>query len=141
MSIFEKILVPLDGSECSLRALEKAIEIAKKFNGKITLISVYNVSSFKVTPSQVFNYVIEIRKANESILEEATKIVKAEGIQVEKVIEEGHIVERIVNKARDENFDLIVLGAQGISKIKEILLGSVSQGVISHSRCPVLVVK
>ena len=89
MSIFEKILVPLDGSECSLRALEKAIEIAKKFNGKITLISVYNVSSFKVTPSQVFNYVIEIRKAGESILEEATKIVKAEGIQVEKVIEEA----------------------------------------------------
>ena len=141
MSIFEKILVPLDGSECSLRALEKAIEIAKKFNGKITLISVYNVSSFKVTPSQVFNYIIEIRKAGESILEEATKIVKAEGIQVEKVVEEGHIVERIVNKARDENFDLIVLGAQGISKIKEILLGSVSQGVISHSTCPVLVVK
>ncbi len=141
MSIFKKILVPLDGSECSLRALEKAIEIAKKFDGKITLFNVYNVSSFKVSPSQVFNYVIEIRKSGESILEEAEKIVKAEGIQVEKVVQEGHIVEVIVNKAREENFDLIVLGAQGISKIKEMLLGSVSHGVTSHSPCPVLVVK
>ena len=141
MPIFEKILVPLDGSESSLHALEKAVEIAKKFEGKITLINVYNVSSFKVTPSQVFNYVIEIRKAGESILEEAKKIVKAEGIEVITIVEEGHIVEKIVNKAKEENFDLIVLGARGISKIKEILLGSVSQGVISHSPCPVLVVK
>ena len=141
MSIFEKILVPLDGSEYSLRALEKAVQIAKKFDGKITLLNVYSVSSFKVTPSQVFNYVIEIRKSGESILAEGEKIVKAEGIHVETILEEGHIVEEILKKAREENFDLIVLGARGLSKLKEILLGSVSYGVTLHAQCPVLVVK
>jgi nucleotide-binding universal stress UspA family protein len=141
MSGFEKILVPLDGSEYSLQALEKAVQIAKKFDGKITLINVYSVSSFNVTPSQVFAYVLEIRKSGELILAEGEKIVKAEGVQVETLLKEGHIVEEILKKTREGNFDLIVIGAKGISKLKEILLGSVSYGVTSHAPCPVLIVK
>ena len=141
MSDFDKILVPLDGSENSLHALEKAVQIAKKFDGKITLINVYSVSSFNVTPSQVFSYVLEIRKSGESILAEGEKIVKAEGIQVETFLKEGHIVEEILKKAREGNFDLIVIGAKGISRLKEILLGSVSHGVTTKASSPVLVVK
>ena len=141
MSVFEKILVPLDGSDHSLSALEKAIQIAKKFDGKITLINVYSVSSFRLTPSQVFAYVVELRNSGESILAEGEKIAKAEGIQVETLLKEGHIVEEILKKAREGNFDLIVIGARGISKMKEILLGSVSHGVTTHAPCPVLVVK
>ena len=141
MSVFEKILVPLDGSEHSLNALEKALQIAKKFDGKITLINVYSVSSFRMTPSQVFAYVVELRKSGESILEEGKKIAWAEGIQVETLLKEGHIVEEILQKAREGNFDLIVMGARGISKMKEILLGSVSHGVTTHAPCPVLIVK
>ena len=141
MSVFEKILVPLDGSEHSLNALEKALQIAKKFDGKITLINVYSVSSFRITPSQVFAYVVELRKSGESILAEGKKIAFDKGIQVETLLKEGHIVEEILQKARDGNFDLIVMGARGISKIKEILLGSVSHGVTTHAPCPVLVVK
>jgi nucleotide-binding universal stress UspA family protein len=141
MSDFEKILVPIDGSEYSLHALEKAVQIAKKFDGRITLINVYSVSSFNVTPSQVFAYVLEIRKSGESILSEGEKIVKAEGLQVETFLKEGHIVEEILKKAREGNFDLIVIGAKGISRLKEILLGSVSHGVTTHAPCPVLIVK
>ena len=141
LSVFEKILVPLDGSEHSLNALEKAVQIAKKFDGKITLINVYSVSSFRMTPSQVFAYVVELRKSGESILAEGKKIAWDEGIQVETLLKEGHIVEEILQKVRDGNFDLIVMGARGISKMKEILLGSVSHGVTTHAPCPVLVVK
>lgn len=141
MPVFKKILVPLDGSEYSLHALEKAIQIAKKFDGKITLINVYSVGSFNVTPSQVFNYVLEMQKMGKIILSEGEKKVKDEGVQVETFLKEGHIVEEIIKKARESNFDLIVIGAKGISKIKEILLGSVSYGVTSHAPCPVLIVK
>jgi nucleotide-binding universal stress UspA family protein len=141
MSDFEKILVPLDGSESSLHALEKAVQIAKKFDGGITLINVYSVSSFNVTPSQVFTYVLEIRKSGELILSKGKKIVKAEGLQVETFLKEGHIVEEILKMAREGNFDLIVIGAKGISRLKEILLGSVSHGVTTHAPCPVLIVK
>ena len=141
MPVFEKILVPLDGSDHSLHALEKAIKIAKKFDSKIVLINVYSVSSFKVTPSQVFNYVVEIRKAGELMLAEAKKKLTREEIPVETILKEGHIVEEILKSVTDQNIDLIVIGARGLGIMKEILLGSVSHGVILHAPCPIMVVR
>jgi len=61
-----------------------------------------------------------------------------------EVVEENRVKEyneEILKKAREGNFDLIVIGARGISKMKEILIGSVSHGVTTHAPCPVLVVK
>ncbi|MEJ2243583.1 MAG: universal stress protein [Candidatus Bathyarchaeota archaeon] len=141
MSVFEKILVPVDGSQGSLNALDKAIKIAKKFDGKITLINVYWISAFRLTPSQLVDYVVEVRKVGEEILAEGKKVVRSEEVPVESIIKEGHIVEEILKTAKEGNYDLIVMGARGISKIKEILLGSVSYGVTSHAPCPVLIVK
>jgi nucleotide-binding universal stress UspA family protein len=143
VSVFEKILVPLDGSEHSLHALEKAVQIAKKFNGKITLIHVYYIryGSFTLTSIQVDRYVQDIHKSGKAILADGEKKVKAEGVKVETILKEGHNVDEILKTARDGNFDLIVIGARGISKLKEILLGSVSHGVTNHATCPVLVVK
>lgn len=141
MSAFDNILVPVDGSEYSLKALEKAIQIAKKFDGKITLINVYSVSSFKITPKQVYNTVVKFQKAGELILSEAKKKTMDEKVPVETLLKEGHIVEEILKTAREGKFDLIVMGARGLSTVREILLGSVSHGIILHASCPVLLVK
>lgn len=92
-------MVPLDGSEHSMRALEKAVQIAKKFDGK------------------------------------------AERVQVETLLKEGHTAEEILRTARAGKFDLIVMGARDLSKIKEVFLGSVSHEVARQAPCPVLVVK
>ena len=155
--MFEKILVPLDGSEHSLRALEIAVQIAKKFDGKITLLHIYSVGVRPIvmpepttlTPPSVpimapadFSKVVEAaRKAGTTILANGENKVKAEGIQVETLLREGHTVQEILKIARDNKFDLIVMGARGISRIREILLGSVSDGVIRNAPCPVLVIK
>ena len=139
--MFEKILVPLDGSEHSLDALEKAIQIAKKFDSKVTLVHLYSITVFKLTPSQIEDYVLELRKAGEEILAEGQKKAYAEGVPVETQLKEGHVVEGIVKLAKDNNFDLIVMGAKGISKLKELFLGSISHGVTLHAPCPVLIVK
>ncbi len=155
--MFEKILVPLDGSEHSLRALEIAVQIAKGFNGKITLIYVYSVNVRTVfapepstltppgvpviTPAEFSNVVEAARKAGTSILTGGQEKAKAEGAQVETLLKEGHTVQEILKAARDGEFDLIVMGARGVSKIREILLGSASDGVIRNSPCPVLVTK
>lgn len=69
------------------------------------------------------------------------KKAKAEGVQVETLLREGHTVDEILKTCRDGGFDSIVIGARGLSTIKELLLGSVSHGVTSHAPCPVLVVK
>ena len=141
MGLFEKILVPLDGSENSLQALEKAIQIAKRFDGEIVLLHMYSITVFKLTPSQINSYVLELRKAGEKILAEGKKMAYAAGVTVETRLKEGHIVEGIVEISREGNFDLIVMGARGLSKLKELFLGSVSHGVTLHAPCPVLIVK
>ncbi|MGQ9551207.1 MAG: universal stress protein [Candidatus Bathycorpusculaceae bacterium] len=138
---FEKILVPLDGSEHSLKALKIAVQIAQKFNGRITLIHVYSIGGFAISPTPVHGFIEAIRKVGAGILEDGEKRVKAEEVQVETLLIEGHAVKGIVKTCREGRFDLIVMGARGLSKVKEILLGSVSDGVTRHACCPVLVVK
>lgn len=155
--MFKKILVPLDGSDHSLRALKIAVRMAKKFGGKLTLVHVYSVSVRPVvmpepatftspgvpvmTAAEVSKVVEAARKAGTSILVDGEQRVKAEGVQVETALKEGHTVQEIIETAKEGGHDLIVMGARGISKIREILLGSVSDGVIRNAPCPVLVTK
>jgi nucleotide-binding universal stress UspA family protein len=155
--LFKKILVPLDGSEHSLKALEMAAQIAERFSGAITLIHAYSLSVQPVMmpePSTLSSPTIPILTGAElsrlaeatlavgrRILDDGEEKLKPEKVQVEKVLVEGHAVREIVRAATEGNYDLIVIGARGISHIKEILLGSVTDGVIHHARCPVLVIK
>lgn len=155
--MFERILVPLDGSEHSARALERAVEIAKRFKGKIMLIHVYSVSVRPIvlpepttlsspgvpalSTAEVSRIVEASREAGNRILDEGEEKAKAAKVKVEKLLVEGHAVQEIDRVAKEATVDLIVIGARGISKIREILLGSVSDGVIHHATCPVLVVK
>ncbi len=154
--MFKKILVPLDGSDHSMRALDIAVEIAKKFGGKITLIHVYSVSVRPVvvpepatfalgiplmTPSEYSKVAEAVKEAGARILAEGVKRAKAEGVEVETMLREGHTVHEIVKAAREGEFNLIVMGARGLSRIKEIILGSVSEGVVRNAPCPVLVTK
>jgi nucleotide-binding universal stress UspA family protein len=155
--LFENLLVPLDGSEHSLRALDLAMQIAKESKGKLTLIHVYSVSVRPVilpepaalTPSSVsivtaeeISKVAEAnRVAGEHILTDGKHKAAAENVPVETMLREGQIVQEIVRASKEGKFDLIVIGARGMSKIRELLSGSVTDGVIRHSSCPVLVVK
>jgi nucleotide-binding universal stress UspA family protein len=155
--LFEKILVPLDGSEHSLKALEIAVQIAKKFGGKTSLIHVYSVEVRPIimpepttltppmipvmTPEEVSKAVQVAHNAGARILADGEQKVKAEEVQVETLLKEGHTVQEIVKTAKEGRFDLIVIGGRGISKIRELLLGSVTDGVIHHASCPVLVIK
>jgi nucleotide-binding universal stress UspA family protein len=139
--MFEKILVPLDGSEYSIKALEVAVQIALGFKGKITLIHVYSIGGLAISPTPVRGFIEAIRKVGADILADGEKRVKAEGVHVETLLLEGHAVEQIVKTCKEGKFDLVVMGARGLSKIKEMFLGSVSDGVTRHACCPVLVVK
>jgi nucleotide-binding universal stress UspA family protein len=155
--MFEKILVPLDGSDHSVRALEKAVQIAKKFSNKVTLIQAYSVSMQPIilpepttlssptipilTANEISRVVEAARATGERILKDGEARAKAEGVTVETLLVEGHAVQEIVRTAKEGNFDLIVMGARGVSHIRGLLLGSVSDGVIHHALCPVLVVK
>ncbi|MGQ9552038.1 MAG: universal stress protein [Candidatus Bathycorpusculaceae bacterium] len=94
-----------------------------------------------VSPTPVQEFIEAIRKVGAGILADGEKMVKAEGVYVETSLIKGHAVEQIVKACREGKFDLVVMGARGLSRIKEMLLGSVSDGVTRHAYCPVLVVK
>ena len=122
MLLFEKILVPLDGSEHSVHALKKAVQIAKKFDGKITLIHayliVYPVGISPITLAETATFASELvsklvetaREAGNGILADGETMVKAEGVPVETLLREGHAVGEILKTAKEGTFDLIVMG-------------------------------
>jgi nucleotide-binding universal stress UspA family protein len=153
--LFQKILVPLDGSEHSLKALEEAAQIAEKFSGKITLIHVFSVQPIMISePSAVSSLNMPIltgaevsmmieaaRKYGNRILDDGQQRTKGAKVQVEKMLVEGHAVQEIARVSNEGSFDLIVIGARGVSHMREMLLGSVTDGVIHHAHCPVLVIK
>ncbi len=162
--MFERILVPLDGSEHASLALEKAIQIAKKFDGKLTFLHAYTTHIVSLPkeyalpeavprivdaslpkeyamPETALRIVDFPYETGLSILEKASEKASTEGIQVETLLMMGNPAEKIVEASNNSRFDLIVMGARGLSPVKELLLGSVSHRVATHAKCPVLIVK
>jgi len=157
MTLFESILVPLDGSEHSLRALDVAVQIAKVFRAKLTLIHVYSATVRPIilpepatlipsgvpaiTAEEVTKVIEAARGAGERILADGRQRAEACQLKAKTLLKEGQTTQEIIRTAKEEKSDLIVIGARGVSKIREILLGSVSDGVTRNAPCPVLVVK
>jgi len=122
-----KILVGTDGSEHSKKAFIEAVNIAKRFSGFVKVITVHKQG---------------MEKEAEKILEELEQHLKKEKIDYSLSSILGSNPSRaLVNTAKHENFDLIVVGSRGLGSAASILLGSVSRQVISKAHCDVLVVK
>jgi len=126
-----KILVAYDGSVQSRHALSEAVEIARRFNGSMTVLNVRSLSNAKDQDAEKQNTVSDLKEA----------LKRFEG-RYEIVFEEGRdISDTILNSASEGEFDLIAIGRRGTGSLKTILLGSVSRRVISEASCDVLVTK
>ncbi len=140
-----KILVAVDGSKTSLKAVKYAINLAKQLEKKptLTLINVHNdeplnrIKSF-VGKSEVENYLIE---TSQKELNPTRKLLNASGIKHNFVIELGHVSESIVNLANKGKFNMIIMGAKGRTGIMDVIMGSVAQRVSSIAKQPVLLIK
>jgi nucleotide-binding universal stress UspA family protein len=85
----------------------------------------------------------EIKASHEKILSKALKRAKElkPDLKISTVLKEGRPADEIVKTAKEENFDLIVMGHRGLGRVKEFFLGSVSDRVADEAHCPVLIVK
>jgi len=139
----EKILVPVDGSPHSRRALEIACSISEKFEGQIYVLHVVPMISSPTPYGDVAadQPYLALEEAGEKILQDCKKFAKDLGCDVEILIARGDPAEQIINTAIESNVDLVVMGRRGIGGIKRLLLGSVSDKVVQHLDCPVLLVK
>lgn len=137
-----KILVPLDGSKNSMRALEMAISIARQFEATVT-----GAYSMNIQPHSEFQGITTINKKwdNEikKMMADAKTLSAQNNIVFKEKLMRGDTGYNLVKLAHDkkEKFDLIVMGSRGRSAIKELFLGSVSNYVIHSSKIPVLIVK
>jgi nucleotide-binding universal stress UspA family protein len=148
----ERILLAVDGSDNSKRASKAAITLAKVFGAELSVVHVIpTLSYFSVgvvgissTTNNYYKQYYEITENQgkhwiDDILSEArVDGVKAQG---EILRPTSSIAYSILRKAEKDNSDLIVIGTRGLGGFKKLLLGSVSSGVIGHSKCNVLIIK
>jgi nucleotide-binding universal stress UspA family protein len=141
--MLSKILVPVDGSEYSLRALDTAIYLAKKIDANLTGMHVIeNLPTVYVESQKVLNDLLaKYRAESENILDKCKQIAEKSGVKIETVIAEGDAASNIVVYARNGGFDTIIMGSRGVGSFKEIVLGSVSNKVLHHAKCSVMIVK
>ncbi|MCS7164296.1 MAG: universal stress protein [Thermodesulfovibrio sp.] len=137
----QNILVCFDGSEWSKKALNKAIEIAQKFNSKITVLSVVPKVCFLEMGIDCATVESIFKAEVEGNLKKAEEILNEKGVRGQTLILEGTPADVIVDYAKDNNIDLIVIGTKGKDATERTLFGSVSQKVTANAGCAVLVIK
>ena len=153
--MIQKILVALDGSEPSERALEYAVEFAERWSAELTLLAVIPRVMLPVFPDEGFGatpiaaakdfgqYQERMRTIYQNVLTEAETDLRRDHPEVKVVtrLEEGRPSSTIVSVAEEDDFDLIVMGSRGIGGITGWILGSTSRRVVDSCTKPILIVK
>jgi nucleotide-binding universal stress UspA family protein len=145
--MYGKILVPVDGSDTSLKGLNEAIKIAKALGSTINLVHIVNefVFDYSYSPTAYAADLIDgLRERGQSILADAAALVRAHGIEPASVLLEsigGPAADLIVAQAAEGRADLIVMGTHGRRGLRRVALGSDAEQVIRMATVPVLLVR
>ena len=145
--MYDKILVPTDGSDTAAVGLAEAIKLARSQHGRIRLVHVVNelvVVSGELSGT-TFGDVVELLRGNgEALLKDAEATVRASGVEVDvRLIEVmgGQAGTSIVKEAQTWPADVIVCGTHGRRGIRRIVMGSDAEYIVRHSPVPVLLVR
>ena len=137
---FDHILVAVDGSEGSLRALRTAIELAGLTSSRLTALAVEG-------PLPAYAATVEVEEVKREkdvffrkVATRAREEAETAGVEISVDVRPGHAAELIVRYARDHGADLVVVGHKG-HFLEDYLLGSTADRVAHHAHCPVLIVK
>jgi len=137
------ILVPVDFSGCSKKALDYALPFAKQFGAGLVLLYVVP-ANFPVGEFGMIDVAFmekELRASGEQQLADLAMNQIGPGIPSKNVIRVGRPVTEIADVAREKNADLIIISTHGHTGLKHVLLGSVAENVVRYAPCPVLVVR
>ncbi len=149
--IYKKILFATDGSYHANNAAEQVVEFQKKWNCKVVIF--HSIKHHKIPmglfpneslPIEIYHNIEDLsKKAGEQLLNKTKEIFSKAGLSVKtRLIEDEEPEVYIRRIVEEENFDLVVLGSKGKhSKLKEIILGTVSKKVVKSAPCDVLLVR
>jgi len=141
--LFSKILVAVDGSDISYRALDSALFLSERLGSKITAIHVIEkVPTVYIQSQKILDEILETYK-NESqkILDECSSVATKKGIAIDTTLLEGNPASTILEFSQMEKYEVIIIGSRGKGHFKELILGSVSSKILHHSLCPVLLIR
>jgi nucleotide-binding universal stress UspA family protein len=136
-----KVLVPVDGSPASLRALDFAIEMTRQNpSSSLVLLNVQNISAMDLAGEGTDLQDAALQKSDKA-LKGAVGKAEAAGIAFKSTVRTGQTAEAIAQAARDEGIDHIVMGTRGLGSIQGLLLGSVAMKVIHLAEVPITLLK
>ncbi|MDH3283791.1 MAG: universal stress protein [Acidobacteriota bacterium] len=144
MPQIKTILVPVDFSAHSRKALDYAVHLAKTFGAEIRLLHCYQINPGSLSPYGPVlpeEFTKELRSAAQSRLEEWRDLVSREGVVAHIELSAVFPSEAISRMAESLHADLIVIGTRGLTGLKHVLLGSVAERTVRTAPCPVLTVK
>ncbi len=136
---WNKILLATDGSRYSKAAAERAIDFAGEYGGELRVVSVVDVPAefYGEAPDAVEDLINKAKGYAEDVKRQA----ESAGIKAETFVREGETYKAILDLAKEQNVNAIVMGSHGRTGLKRLLMGSVTEKVIGYASCPVLVVK
>ena len=152
-NIFSKILIPIDGSTNSMKAIDYAVDLADKYKSELLALHVlYSQSGFAfhketvagaITSSSLNDLNLDAKQEAEKWFKEINEKAEKRKVQIktEVVFTVISIVEAILTYAEKENINLIIIGSKGKSGWKKLIVGSVASGISTYAHCPILIVK
>jgi nucleotide-binding universal stress UspA family protein len=134
------VLIPIDDSDHSRKALERGLELAEKQGVEITIMTVVPAAGSIL--DEMRNIQDKLNAEYQGWLDRAKAYCEGKGIQVNTILEEGMVpANNIIRRAEDDKFDRIIMGATGMSALARIIMGSTAAKVVAHAPCEVTIVR
>lgn len=143
--LFKNILVPFDLSSPSTHAFKVALDVARKYDSKIILLTCVEGDAWhhKYYDARINSQLLKKQskvatKSMEKLEEMADKV----GVEIKlQILKSDSVVKDIITFSKSRKMDLIVMSSHGRTGLDKLILGSVANGVIQRTRCPVLLIK
>ncbi len=147
--MFKKIVVAVDGSKLSVKAAEKGMEFAKLFEAALKIVYVIDQRAFffphevqeMTAENPYFTILDDLRKNAQSVLDSLDRKAKKAGVEVEKIVREGSVVEQINDVVNSFKADLLIVGAHSQAQKDRENLGSTTQALTTSVQCSLLVTR
>lgn len=146
--MYRHILIPTDGSELADHAVTHGLSLAKSVGARVSVIVVeapfdfgsFSESNVRQMPEAISKHTEEIKRHATSVLKRASEAAKLASVSCDTIqVEDAQPYEAIIKAANDKGCDLIVMASHGRSGLSAVLLGSVTNKVLTHTKTPVLV--